>query len=47
MLAECEAEAGSPAEAAKYINEVRARPGVNMPPVSACYKKQGNSSSDA
>ena len=25
MLAECEAEAGTPADAAKYINEVRAR----------------------
>jgi starch-binding outer membrane protein, SusD/RagB family len=34
MLAECEAEVGSPAQAAKYINEVRARPSVNMPPVT-------------
>jgi len=34
MLAECEAEVGTPADAAKYINEVRARPGVNMPPVT-------------
>jgi len=33
MLAECEAEIGTPAQAASYINEVRARPGVNMPPV--------------
>ena len=33
MLAECEAETGSPAQAASYINQVRARPGVNMPPV--------------
>src|SRR6185312_564729 len=33
MLAECEAEAGTPAQAASYINEVRARPSVNMPPV--------------
>jgi len=38
MLAECEAEAGSPAAAANYINEVRARPGVNMPPVSTPTK---------
>jgi len=34
MLAECEAEVGTPAKAASYINEVRARPGVNMPPVT-------------
>jgi starch-binding outer membrane protein, SusD/RagB family len=34
MLAECEAEVGTPAQAASYINEVRARPSVNMPPVS-------------
>ena len=34
MLAECEAEVGSPAQAASYINEVRARPSVNMPPVT-------------
>ncbi|MGN6531507.1 MAG: RagB/SusD family nutrient uptake outer membrane protein, partial [Ginsengibacter sp.] len=34
MLAECEAEAGTPGQAAKYINEVRARPSVNMPPVT-------------
>ena len=33
MLAECEAEIGTPAQAASYINEVRARPSVNMPPV--------------
>lgn len=33
MLAECEAEVGSPAQAAIYINEVRNRPGVAMPPV--------------
>ena len=33
MLAECEAEVGTPAQAASYINEVRARPSVNMPPV--------------
>ncbi len=33
MLAECEAEVGTPAQAASYINEVRARPTVNMPPV--------------
>lgn len=40
MLAECEAEAGTPANAAKYINEVRARPGVNMPPVTLATKNQ-------
>ena len=34
MLAECEAEVGTPAQAASYINEVRARPSVNMPPVT-------------
>lgn len=34
MLAECEAEVGTPAQAAVYINQVRARPGVNMPPVT-------------
>lgn len=34
MLAECEAEVGTPAEAARYINEVRDRPGVNMPHVT-------------
>ena len=33
MLAECEAEVGTPGQAANYINEVRSRPGVNMPPV--------------
>lgn len=34
MLAECEAEVGSPAQAASYINEVRSRASVNMPPVT-------------
>ena len=38
MLAECEAEAGTPAQAASYINEVRSRPGVNMPPVALATK---------
>jgi hypothetical protein len=38
MLAECEAEAGTPAQAAIYINQVRARPGVNMPPVTLATK---------
>jgi len=38
MLAECEAEVGTPAQAASYINEVRARPSVNMPPVSPATK---------
>lgn len=40
MLAECEAETGSPAKAADYINEVRRRPSVNMPPISASSKEQ-------
>jgi len=34
MLAECEAEVGTPAQAAVYINQVRARPSVNMAPVT-------------
>ncbi len=34
MLAECEAEVGTPAQAAAYINQVRSRTSVNMPPVS-------------
>lgn len=38
MLAECEAEVGTPAQAASYINEVRSRPGVNMPPVAPATK---------
>lgn len=38
MLAECEAEIGTPAQAASYINEVRSRPGVNMPPVTLTSK---------
>jgi starch-binding outer membrane protein, SusD/RagB family len=38
MLAECEAETGTPTDAAKYINEVRSRPGVNMPPVVLASK---------
>jgi starch-binding outer membrane protein, SusD/RagB family len=38
MLAECEAEAGTPAQAAIYINEVRSRPGVAMPPVAPLTK---------
>ena len=40
MLAECEAEIGTPANAASYINEVRARPDVNMPPVALTSKNQ-------
>jgi hypothetical protein len=40
MLAECEAEAGTPADAAKYINEVRARADVNMPAVTLTSKNQ-------
>ena len=38
MLAECEAEAGTPAQAAIYINLVRARPGVAMPAVAPATK---------
>jgi len=38
MLAECEAETGTPAQAAMYINLVRARPGVNMPAVAPATK---------
>jgi len=38
MLAECEAEIGTPAQAAIYINEVRSRPGVAMPPVAPATK---------
>jgi hypothetical protein len=40
MLAECEAEIGTPAQAALYINMVRARPSVNMPPVVLASKNQ-------
>lgn len=40
MLAECEAEVGTPAAAATYINQVRARPDVNMPPVTLNTKEQ-------
>jgi hypothetical protein len=40
MLAECEADAGNVAQAASYINEVRARPSVNMPPVAPASKDQ-------
>jgi hypothetical protein len=38
MLAECEAEVGTPAQAAIYINQVRSRPGVSMPPVTLSSK---------
>jgi hypothetical protein len=38
MLAECEAEVGTVAQAAAYINMVRARPSVNMPPVNPASK---------
>jgi hypothetical protein len=38
MLAECEAEVGTPAQAAMYINEVRSRPGVAMPAVAPLTK---------
>jgi hypothetical protein len=40
MLAECEAEVGTPAQAASYINEVRARPSVAMAPVTLTSKEQ-------
>ena len=40
MLAECEAEVGTPAQAATYINMVRARPSVNMPAVVLGSKNQ-------
>jgi hypothetical protein len=40
MLAECEAEVGTPAQAAAYINEVRARAGVNMPAITAATKNE-------
>lgn len=40
MLAECEAEVGTPAQAAIYINMVRARPGVNMPAITAATKNE-------
>jgi hypothetical protein len=40
MLAECEAEIGTPAQAASYINEVRARASVNMPPVVLTSKNE-------
>jgi len=39
MLAECEAEVGTPAQAAAYINEVRSRPSVNMPDVVLASKE--------
>jgi hypothetical protein len=39
MLAECEAEVGTPSQAAIYINQVRSRPGVNMPPVICATKE--------
>jgi hypothetical protein len=38
MLAECEAEVGTPTQAAAYINEVRSRPGVSMPAVAPTSK---------
>ena len=39
MLAECEAEIGTPGQAATYINMVRARPSVNMPAVTLASKE--------
>jgi len=38
MLAECEAEVGTPVQAAIYINQVRSRPGVAMPAVVLATK---------
>ena len=38
MLAECEAEVGTPAQAAIYINQVRSRAGVTMPAVTLTTK---------
>jgi len=38
MLAECEAEVGTPVQAAVYINQVRGRASVNMPPVAPATK---------
>lgn len=40
MLAECEIELGNLGKAADYINEVRARPSVNMPAVALSSKNQ-------
>jgi hypothetical protein len=40
MLAECEAEVGTPGQAAIYINMVRARPSVNLPGVVLASKQQ-------
>ena len=40
MLAECEAEVGTPVQAATYINMVRARPSVSMAPVVLTSKNQ-------
>lgn len=40
MLAECEIELGNLGQAAGYINQVRARPSVNMPPVTLGSKEQ-------
>ena len=37
-MAECEAEVGTPAQATIYINQVRSRPSVNMPPVAPATK---------
>lgn len=38
LLAECEAEVGTPLQAGIYINEVRSRPGVAMPAVAPATK---------
>jgi hypothetical protein len=39
MLAECEAEGSNPGQAATYINMVRSRPSVSMPPVATPTKE--------
>ena len=40
LLAECEAEVGTPAQAASYIKEVRDRANVAMPPVALATKNE-------
>jgi hypothetical protein len=42
MLAECENELGNPGAAVDYLNEVRDRPGVNMPHYPTSQFPTGN-----
>ena len=42
MLAECENELGNTADAVGYLNEVRDRPGVNMPHYPTTQFPTGN-----